>query len=131
MKTKIYWAVLSSAIVLAMTACGTISPPLQSTSETTTTIATAESLPDSAASSEAESSLEDEKIKTDTFIAEFFDSDISFVDTSELVTSSARATLPKQKRNSRTRTKRLPDSTSGSRSFRRKRRGCRSGISWK
>ena len=37
MKTKIYWAVLSSAIVLAMTACGTISPPLQSTSETTTT----------------------------------------------------------------------------------------------
>ena len=27
----------------------------------------------------------DEKIKTDTFIAEFFDSDISFVDTSELV----------------------------------------------
>lgn len=84
MKTKIYWAVLSSAIVLAMTACGTISPPLQSTSETTTTIATAESLPDSAASSE------DEKIKTDTFIAEFFDSDISFVDTSELVTEAMK-----------------------------------------
>ena len=73
-----------------MTACGTISPPLQSTSETTTTIATAESLPDSAASSEAESSLEDEKIKTDTFIAEFFDSDISFVDTSELVTEAMK-----------------------------------------
>ena len=84
MKTKIYWAVLSSAIVLAMTACGTISPPLQSTSETTTTIATAESLPDSAASSE------DEKIKTDTFIAEFFDSDISFVDTSELVAEAMK-----------------------------------------
>ena len=90
MKTKIYWAVLSSAIVLAMTACGTISPPLQSTSETTTTIATAESLPDSAASSEAESSLEDEKIKTNTFIAEFFDSDISFVDTSELATEAMK-----------------------------------------
>ena len=84
MKTKIYWAVLSSAIVLAMTACGTISPPLQSTSETTTTIATAESLPDSAASSE------DEKIKTDTFIAEFFDSNICFADTSALVTEAMK-----------------------------------------
>ena len=90
MKTKIYWAVLSSAIVLAMTACGTISPPLQSTSETTTTIATAESLPDSAASSEAESSLEDEKIKTDTFIAEFFNSNICFADTSALVTEAMK-----------------------------------------
>ena len=43
-----------------------------------------------AASSEAESSLEDEKIKTDTFIAEFFDSDISFVDTSELVAEAMK-----------------------------------------
>ena len=90
MKTKIYWAVLSSAIVLAMTACGTISPPLQSTSETTTTIATAESLPDSAASSEAESTVDEEQVKSNTFIAEFFDSNISFEDTSELVTESMK-----------------------------------------
>ena len=88
MKTKIYWAVLSSAIVLAMTACGTISPPLQSTSETTTTIATAESLPDSAASSEAESTVDEEQVKSNTFIAEFFDSNISFVDVSGIVTES-------------------------------------------
>ena len=90
MKTKIYWAVLSSAIVLAMTACGTISPPLQSTSETTTTIATAESLPDSAASSEAESTVDEEQVKYDTFIAEFFDSNICFADTSTLVTEAMK-----------------------------------------
>ena len=91
MKTKIYWAVLSSAIVLAMTACGTISPPLQSTSETTTTIATAESLPDSAASSEAESTVDEEQVKSNTFIAEFVDSNISFVDVSGIVTESLKS----------------------------------------
>ena len=91
MKTKIYWAVLSSAIVLAMTACGTISAPLQSTSETTTTIATAESLPDSAASSEAESTVDEEQVKSNTFIAEFFDSNISFVDVSGIVTESLKS----------------------------------------
>lgn len=91
MKTKIYWAVLSSAIVLAMTACGTISPPLQSTSETTTTIATAESLPDSATSSEAESTVDEEQVKSNTFIAEFFDSNISFVDVSGIVTESLKS----------------------------------------
>ena len=90
MKTKIYWAVLSSAIVLAMTACGTISPPLQSTSETTTTIATAESLPDSAASSEAESTVDEEQVKSDTFIAELFNSNISFTDVSPIVTEAMK-----------------------------------------
>ena len=59
MKAKVMTAILAT-IMLAMTACGTISPPLQSTSETTTTIATAESLPDSAASSEAESTVDEE-----------------------------------------------------------------------
>ena len=89
MKTKIYLAVLSAAIAITMTACGTISPPLQTATETAITT-TAESLPDSAASSEAESSLEDEKIKTDTFIAEFFDSNICFADTSALVTEAMK-----------------------------------------
>ena len=88
MKTKIYWAVLSSAIVLAMTACGTISPPIQ-TVETTTIPITAESL-DSAVSSEVESTVNNEQVKSDTFIAEFFDSNISFEDTSELVTESMK-----------------------------------------
>ena len=90
MKTKIYLAVLSAAIAITMTACGTISPPIQNAVTETTTTTTAESIHDSAASSGAESSLEDEKIKTDTFIAEFFDSDISFVDTSELVAEAMK-----------------------------------------
>lgn len=87
MKTKIYLAVLSSAIAMIMTACGTISPPLQTATETTITT-TAESLPDSAASSEAESTVDEEKVKSDTFIAEFFDSNISFADVSPIVTEA-------------------------------------------
>ena len=89
MKAKVMTAILAT-IMLVMTACGTISPPLQSTSETTTTIATAESLPDSAASSEAESTVDEEQVKYDTFIAEFFDSNICFADTSALVTEAMK-----------------------------------------
>lgn len=89
MKTKIYLAVLSAAIAMIMTACGTISPPLQTATETTITT-TAESLPDSAASSEAESTVDEEQVKSDTFIAEFFDSNIRFTDVSEIVTESLK-----------------------------------------
>ena len=68
MKTKVIGTILA-AIMLTMTACGTISPPIQNAvTETTTTIT--ETIHDSADSSE------DEKIKTNTFIAEFFDSGI-------------------------------------------------------
>ena len=83
MKTKVITAFLA-VFMLAMTACGTISPPIQ-TVETTTIPITAESL-DSAVSSEVESTVNNEQVKSDTFIAEFFDSNISFEDTSELVT---------------------------------------------
>ena len=89
MKAKVMTAILA-AFMLTMTACGTISPPIQNAVTETTTTTTAESIHDSAASSGAESSLEDEKIKTDTFIAEFFDSDISFADTSALVTEAMK-----------------------------------------
>ena len=89
MKAKVMTAILAT-IMLTMTACGTISPPLQSTSETTTTIATAKSLPDSAASSEAESTVDEEQVKSNTFIAEFFDSNISFVDVSTIVTEAMK-----------------------------------------
>lgn len=82
MKAKVMTAILA-LFMLTMTACGTISPPIQNAvAETTTT--TAESIYDPAASSE------DEEIKTDTFIAEFFDSDISFADTSELATEAMK-----------------------------------------
>ena len=80
MKNILIFAVLSAVI---LTGCGNISPPFKAEQTTVTTAAPTVS---AAASSEAESSLEDEKIKTDTFIAEFFDSDISFVDASELAT---------------------------------------------
>ena len=89
MKTKVITAFLA-VFMLAMTACGTISPPIQNAVTKTTATTTAESIHDSAASSEAESSLEDEKIKTDTFIAEFFDSNICFADTSTLVTEAMK-----------------------------------------
>ena len=87
MKTKVITAFLA-VFMLAMTACGTISPPIQ-TVETTTNPITAESL-DSAASSEAESTVDEEQVKYDTFIAEFFDSNISFADTSALVTETMK-----------------------------------------
>ena len=89
MKAKVMTAILA-VFMLTMTACGTISPPIQNAVTETTTTTTAESIYDSAASSEAESSLEDEKIKTDTFIAEFFDSNICFADTSALVTEAMK-----------------------------------------
>ena len=89
MKTKIYLAVLSAAIAITMTACGTISPPLQTAMETAITT-TAESLPDSAASSEAESTVDEEQVKSDTFIAELFNSNISFTDVSPIVTEAMK-----------------------------------------
>ena len=88
---KIYSAMVSAAIAMTMTACGTISPPIQNAAETTaTTPITAESVLDSAVSSEVESTVNNEQVKSDTFIAEFFDSNISFEDTSELVTESMK-----------------------------------------
>ena len=89
MKTKIYLAVLSAAIAITMTACGTISPPLQTATETAITT-TAESLPDSAASSEAESTVDEEQVKSDTSIAELFNSNISFTDVSPIVTEAMK-----------------------------------------
>ena len=88
MKAKVMTAILA-AIMLTMTACGTISPPIQN-AVTETTITTAESIHDSAASSEVESTVDEEQVKYDTFIAEFFDSNICFADTSALVTEAMK-----------------------------------------
>lgn len=88
---KIYSAMVSAAIAMTMTACGTISPPIQNAAETTaTTPITAESVLDSAVSSEVESTVNNEQVKSDTFIAEFFDSNICFADTSTLVTEAMK-----------------------------------------
>lgn len=88
---KIYLAIFSAAIAMTMTACGTISPPIQNAAETTTTTPiTAESVLDSAVSSESESTANNEQVKSDTFIAEFFDSNISFADVSPIVTEAMK-----------------------------------------
>lgn len=89
MKAKVMTAILAT-IMLTMTACGTISPPIQNAVTKTTATTTAESIHDSAASSEAESTVDEEQVKYDTFIAEFFDSNISFADTSALVTETMK-----------------------------------------
>ena len=91
MKEKII-AVISATLALTMTACGTISPPAQTQTETTTiTTATSESIPDSDASSVAERIFDEEQVKSDTFIAEFFDSNISFADVSGIVTEAMKS----------------------------------------
>ena len=89
MKAKVMTAILA-AFMLTMTACGTISPPIQNAVTETTATTTAESIHDSAASSEAERTVDEEQVKYDTFIAEFFDSNICFADTSALVTEAMK-----------------------------------------
>lgn len=89
MKAKALTAILA-AFMLTMTACGTISPPIQNAVTKTTATTTAESLPDSAASSEAESTVDEEQVKSDTFIAELFNSNISFTDVSPIVTEAMK-----------------------------------------
>ncbi len=89
MKAKVMTAILAT-IMLTMTACGTISPPIQNAVTETTATTTAESIHDSAASSEAESTVDEEQVKSNTFIAEFFDSNICFADTSALVTEAMK-----------------------------------------
>ena len=84
MKNILILAVLSAVI---LTGCGNISPPFKAEQTTVTTAAPTVS---AAASSEAESTVDEEQVKYDTFIAEFFDSDISFVDASELATEAMK-----------------------------------------
>ena len=84
MKTKVMSTILA-AIMLTMTACGTISPPIQN-AVTETTMVSTDSLADSSVLSESDSNTNEEQIRTNTFIAEFFDSGISFADTSKLLT---------------------------------------------
>ena len=84
MKNILILAVLSAVI---LTGCGNISPPFKAEQ---TTVTTAASTVSAAASSEAESTVDEEQVKYDTFIAEFFDSNICFADTSALVTEAMK-----------------------------------------
>ena len=84
MKNILILTVLSAVI---LTGCGNISPPFKAEQTTVTTAAPTVS---AAASSEAESTVDEEQVKYDTFIAEFFDSNICFADTSTLVTEAMK-----------------------------------------
>ena len=84
MKNILILAVLFAVI---LTGCGNISPPFKAEQ---TTVTTAASTVSAAASSEAESTVDEEQVKYDTFIAEFFDSNICFADTSALVTEAMK-----------------------------------------
>ena len=84
MKNILILAALSAVI---LTGCGNISPPFKAEQTTVTTAAPTVS---AAAFSEAKSMSDNEQEKTDTFIAEFFDSNICFTDTSTLVTEAMK-----------------------------------------
>ena len=84
MKNILILAALSAVI---LTGCGNISPPFKAEQTTVTTAAPTVS---AAASSEAESTVDEEQVKYDTFIAEFFDSNICFSDTSAVVTEAMK-----------------------------------------
>lgn len=82
-------AALLAAITLALTGCGTLKP---ANAETTTLITTtAESVVDSAVNDLSDSSENDDsKMRNDTFIAEFFDQEFSFIDTAKTVESEMK-----------------------------------------
>ena len=79
--------ILAALSAVILTGCGNISPPFKAEQTTVTTAAPTVS---AAASSEAESTVDEEQVKHDTFIAEFFNSNICFVDTSTLVTEAMK-----------------------------------------
>ena len=86
---KIYLATLSAAIAMTVTACGTISPPVQTSPETAIT-ETVEPTAEPTSPTETVDRSAEEQIKSNTFIAEFFDSNILFADVQNLVTESMK-----------------------------------------
>lgn len=86
---KAYLAILSAAVAMTATACGTISPPVQNPPETAVTEA-AEPTAEPTVPAETVDKLEEEQIKSNTFIAEFFDSNIMFTDVQKLTDDSLK-----------------------------------------
>lgn len=106
MTKRITAALTAVFIAVLLTACGTISPPMQMTTtvtteapvtETTTTAVTTlppvESVTETETIADSSSKLSEEekiKIEQDTFIAEFFDSQIKFEDTKAITIEPLR-----------------------------------------
>lgn len=86
---KAYLAILSVAVAMTATACGTISPPVQTPPETAVTEAV-EPTAESTVPTETVDKSEEEQIKSNTFIAEFFDSNIMFTDVKKLAEDSLK-----------------------------------------
>lgn len=86
---KAYLAILSAAATMTVTACGTISPPVQTPPETAVTEA-AEPTAEPTVPTETVDKSEEEQIKSNTFIAEFFDSNITFTDVKKLTDDSLK-----------------------------------------
>lgn len=82
-------AILSAAVAITATACGTISPPVQNPSEAAVTEAV-EPTEEATLPTEIIDNSEEEQIKSNTFIAEFFDSNIMFADVQNLVAESMK-----------------------------------------
>ncbi len=93
---KAYLAILSAAVAMTATACGTISPPVQTPPETAVTEAV-EPTAEPTVPAETVDKAEEEQIKSNTFIAEFFDSNIMFTDVQKLTDDSLKdCTFEKQ-----------------------------------
>lgn len=86
---KAYLALLSAAVAMTATACGTISPPVQNPPETAVTEAV-EPTTEPTVPAETVDKSEEEQIKSNTFIAEFFDSNIMFTNVQKLVDDSLK-----------------------------------------
>lgn len=87
---KAYLALLSAALFVAsLTACGTISPPVQTPLETAVTEAV-EPTEEPTVPAETVDISEEEQLKSNTFIAEFFDSNIMFTDVQKLINDSLK-----------------------------------------
>lgn len=93
---KAYLAILSAAVAMTATACGTISPPVQTPPETAVTEA-AEPTAEPTVPTESVDKAEEEQLKSNTFIAEFFDSNIMFTDVQKFTDDSLKdCTFEKQ-----------------------------------
>ena len=88
MKKKVLITLITIAAMTA-TACGTISPPVQTPPETAVT-ETAETTAESIVPTETSDISEEEQMKSNAFIAEFFDSGILFTDVQELAANSLK-----------------------------------------
>lgn len=95
-------AAIAAVLMITLTACGTFSPP-QATETTTTTTTemttvstvTTVTVTDDSSEGETKSGPSDEERRqtaANTFIAEFYDSAISFEDTSKLVKEAVKST---------------------------------------